>query len=220
MRYLTVTFTAIIILAVSTSLSYAVVYPFNIFTSTTGFGFGGPNEDDPRINLYVEVFNDNETAAFRFCNQSSLGDPDLLDLSIIAIYFDNETFLEAPQITNQTGCTNFLEGANPPELQTDEIIDFQTTDSFSADSDGSDIAENGINPGEWLTINFNLWPGASIEDVINQINNANLRIGIRVMFLPDGENESAVNVPEPAAIVLLTLGTLLMLRKRRPDHKK
>jgi hypothetical protein len=214
-RLLPTVLRAVLVLALSVNIAHATaVYPFEIFTSVTGFGFGGPNEDDPRINFFVEVFNDNSAAAFRFCNQSAPGAADLLDLSIVGIYFDNETLLQEAYITNQTGYTCFIEGANPPDLPADELIGFQTTDCFSADSDGSGVAENGINPGEWLTINFNLSPGTSIQDVIEQINNGNLCIGIRIMFLPDGENESAVNVPEPTTILLLTFGTLIMLRKR------
>ncbi|MFH1371643.1 MAG: PEP-CTERM sorting domain-containing protein, partial [Planctomycetota bacterium] len=62
---------------------------------------------------------------------------------------------------------------------------------------------------------FDLINGGTLEDVIDELNNGTLRVGIHIIGLPDGSSESAILVPEPATMCLLGLGALGLLKKRR-----
>lgn len=74
--------------------------------------------------------------------------------------------------------------------------------------------KNGIGPGEWLAVIFDLQPGGTFSDVINQINNSDLRIGTDVHGVP--ENLITVNaVPEPATAIILGFGAFLLKRIKR-----
>ena len=77
------------------------------------------------------------------------------------------------------------------------------------------VIRNGVDPGEWVQINFDLIGGSSIDDVLSELNDGTLRIRLHVISIEGGSSESAVNVPEPATILLLGLGTLLLRRKRK-----
>jgi hypothetical protein len=86
---------------------------------------------------------------------------------------------------------------------------------------------NGVNPGEWLTIIWNLVAGTSFSDVIAALNlggdqAGSLRVGIHVQGFSNGGSESFVNstpapVPVPAAGLLLAgaLGALALSRRRK-----
>ena len=83
--------------------------------------------------------------------------------------------------------------------------------SIAADSPP---AHNGINPGEWITMTFNLINGGTTADITYALNSGDMRIGAHIIAFPDGSSESAVNVPEPSTILLLGLGMVRLLRRR------
>ncbi|MFH1371671.1 MAG: PEP-CTERM sorting domain-containing protein, partial [Planctomycetota bacterium] len=62
---------------------------------------------------------------------------------------------------------------------------------------------------------FDLINGGTLEDVIDELNNGTLRVGIHIIGLPDGSSESAILVPEPATLFLLATGAAIALRKRK-----
>lgn len=72
----------------------------------------------------------------------------------------------------------------------------------------------GVEPGEWVEIMYSLQSGTTYANIIDELNNADLRVGIHVQAYADGGSESFVNVPEMATMSLLGLGGLA-LRKRR-----
>ena len=72
----------------------------------------------------------------------------------------------------------------------------------------------GVGPGEWVEIVYSLQAGKVYTDIIDELDNADLRIGIHVQSFADDGSESFVNVPEPMTLILLGLGGLT-LRKRR-----
>ena len=72
-------------------------------------------------------------------------------------------------------------------------------------------------PGETLGVVFSLRAGGSHADVISELGDGSLRIGIHVQAFASGGSESFVNtVPDPSpAALLLAASTLAGLRCRR-----
>lgn len=151
--------------------------------------------------------------------------------SITDIYFDDGTLLDISSILNSTG-VDFTEGASPGNLPGGNGISFETTAGFLADS-AAPTQPNGVNPGEQVSILFDLLTGVTLEDTIAALAPASpglipdLRIGIHVQGFASGGSESFVNgpptepgpgVPVPAPLALLGFGGLLLgwtTRKQR-----
>lgn len=128
--------------------------------------------------------------------------------SICDVYFDDGTLLGIASITGSSG-VSFSQGASPPNLPGGNNISpaFQTTAGFLADSN-SPVQPNGVNPGEWLGILFNLQNGQGFSGVLNELSSGELRIGIHVQGFTSGGSESFVNVPEPSTLLLLGAGLI------------
>jgi len=185
-------------------------YSFEIFTNNS------PYADDPGWNLYVKVWDGTGLVNFTFYNDSAF------QSSIARIYFDDGSLLGVDEITNSQGYTAFDRTSSPGDLPGGNLL----VPSFEADREFSIFAEppppwDGVNNGnpvnEWVTVRFNLINGGDLEDVCRELNTGVLRVGLHVIDLPGGGgySESAILVPEPATIVLLGLGALALLRKRK-----
>jgi hypothetical protein len=187
----------------SLPLHAAYVYHLEAFTNN------GSYYDSADLDLYV-VVSDGQAADvdFTFHNNS------LVDSSIARIYFDDSSFLDIAGITEGLG-TSFSQPATPGNLPAGKTLEppFVAVDEFSYKA-GPPGPKNGVNPGEWLQVSFNLNNGATLATVIDYLDAGSLRIGAHVIALPDGSSESVVTVPEPATVALLGLGTLFLLRKR------
>ena len=130
--------------------------------------------------------------------------------SITGVYFDDGTLLDISQIVNGPGVL-FSEGGNPGDLPAGNNADpdFVVTQGFLATSDGA--MANGVNPGEWLKVTFDLKKtDADVQqtasDTLAALVDGTLRIGIHVQaFADNGKSESFVSdplVPAPPLVPL------------------
>jgi hypothetical protein len=147
--------------------------------------------------------------------------------SITDVYFDDGTLLGIAQIFAGPG-VSFSQGASPPNLPGGNTLSpaFLTSAGFLSDSDPP-AQPNGVNPGEWLTIRFNLLNPPSgppdYTDTLAALASGELRIGIHVQGYAGGGSESFVNtavVPLPAAAwmgmsLLGGVGGVGFFRRRR-----
>ncbi|MEX2206188.1 MAG: hypothetical protein WEF50_08180 [Myxococcota bacterium] len=143
--------------------------------------------------------------------------------SITDVYFDDGSLLELAVVINDLvlpGIVDFSQDASPGDLPAGNNADpdFNTTAGFNADS-SPPTQPNGVNPGELLGILFTLQPGQDFNDVLAELGDGTLRIGIHVQGYTSGGSESLINhpLPEPALFGLLSLGAgaLLCARARR-----
>ena len=140
-------------------------------------------------------------------------------VKVEGIYFDDGTLLGFASITSSPG-VSFSQGATPPELPgADQATPpFVTTQDFLADSDPS-VAQNAVGPGEWLSTVFNLKAGGTLADVMQDLSNGTLRIGVHAIAFTSGGSESLVSlplaIPEPGTLGLLALAALAAARFRR-----
>jgi len=147
--------------------------------------------------------------------------------SITSVHFDDGTLLGLSGLVDadddalgsfgDPGVDFTGGGATPPELPGADEVGFETTAGFLADSDVPPPI-NGVNPDESLGVVFELAPGGSVADVLAELADGTLRIGVFVQDFEGGGSESFVNVPEPGAALLLGvafLGVALALRSPR-----
>lgn len=181
------------------------------------FGFYNITNNDPgdaaigEAQLFVDVSDEfADQVLFTFRNTG----PEACAIS--EVYFDDGTLLGIADIIDNPPDVVFVQGASPPELPGANSIDppFEATLGFLAES-VPPPSHKGVNPGEQVGILFDLQPAKTYQNVINELNDGGLRIGIHVIGFDSGGSESFVNVPEPATIAVLGLGGLLCLRKRR-----
>jgi hypothetical protein len=172
--------------------------------------------------LFVELFDvGSDQVNFYFTNIGPA------DSSITDVYFDDGSLLDIASIDNSDSGVQFSQDADPPDLPGGNTVipPFATTTDFSADSDPP-VPSNGVNPGEYLGIIFDLQPGAVFADVIGDLASGELRIGIHVQGFASGGSESFINngivdgngvIPAPGALVLCSIGAgcLGWLRRRR-----
>jgi hypothetical protein len=147
--------------------------------------------------------------------------------SICDVYFDDGSLLGIADIYNYTAGVSFTEGSSPGNLPSgnNALPPFEATAGFMADSDPP-VQPMGVNPGESLGIIFDLQGTQTFADVLAELSDGRLRIGIHVQgFESDGSESFVNNVPD--ANIMLLLGPSLILLglfsrkkfKQTPNHR-
>lgn len=145
-------------------------------------------------------------------------------MSITDVYFDDGSLLGIAQIIDADEGVggdpgvDFSQGASPMNLPGGNLASppFEATSGFTADSDAP-VPQKGVNPSETLIIVYDLQAGRVFGDVISELTNGELRIGMHVQSFASGPSESFVNapIPEPGAVSLLMVGGLLLRGGRK-----
>lgn len=164
-------------------------------------------------------------------------------MSITDVYFDDGSLLGMASLS-WNGNVDFSMGASPGDLPAgeDAYPRFDTTveinQYFSADSNPA-TQPNGVNPGEDLTVTFNLLNGRTYAETLAFLDDPkwasvgsdgkavdyspsqDLRIGIHVQGFANGGSESFVNngrVPDGGTTAIMlglgALGLCLIPRQR------
>ena len=180
----------------------------NANATTLGFSVLENNSPiDLSGQLVVDVLDaGGGLVSFRFDNLGPLAS------SITGIYFDGDGVIAPPLtidsfssgvlFTAGSGSPGYLPGGNnasPP---------FETTAELLADSDPP-TQPNGINPGEWLVLLATAVSG--FDSIVTALISGDLRIGLHVQGLLDGESETYINtppnpIPLPAGLLLFLSG--------------
>ena len=182
---------ALLLVAALAAPAAADTYSFNLITGNGSFGEAVESQFAVQVTDATDV--NGAKVAFKFTNTA------VLAASITDIYFDDGTLLGISAITDSGAGVEFANPATPGDLPGGNALDpdFQTTAGFSLDSSAPGVSANGVNAaGEFVTVTFNLINGKTFADTIAALNGGvDLRIGIHVQALPDGESNSYVNTP-------------------------
>lgn len=137
--------------------------------------------------------------------------------SISEVYFDDGSLLALSSVIDGPG-VDFEPDASPPDLPGGQnaIPPFNVTAGFLAQAVPSP-AMNGVGPSQWVKIQFTLQGGQTFADVLDDLTDGSLRVGIHVIGFSSGGSESFINhpVPEPGTALLLGSGLALLASRRR-----
>jgi hypothetical protein len=137
--------------------------------------------------------------------------------AISEVYFDDGSLLALSAVIDGPG-VDFEPDATPPNLPggNTAIPPFVVTAGFLAESVPAP-SMNGVGPSEWVRIQFTLQGGQTYADVIDDLTDGSLRIGIHVIAFQSGGSESFINnpVPEPGTGLLVGLGLTGLAAWRR-----
>ena len=179
--------------ALATSAS-AIPYSFMSITGNDSSSGGNPtNPEIGEAQLSVNVTDAGSgQVLFLFTNTG----PDAS--SITDIYFDDGSLLGIAFIDDGNAGVDFEFGAVPAHLPGGLTLPtpFDALAAFNTSS-VSPPQPNGVNPGEWLGIAFSLQSGMTFSDVLAELDDGSLRIGLKVGGFADGGSESFVNLPQP-----------------------
>jgi hypothetical protein len=200
-KALTLTALCIVCAVATPTARAALIYPLEPF-----------NNDISDLDLYFELQDGGPGRIdLAFHNQS------LIDSSMARIYFDDDADVLADLLEIDGLAMAFTSFPSPHNVPGGHSID-PIFEADTAISIGADPAppKNGINPGQWTTVTFQLPDGITITHVAAALNDSSLRIATHVIALPDGSSASAINIPipQPATVGILAFGTLF-LRLRR-----
>ena len=152
--------------------------------------------------------------------------------SITDVYFFDGILLGISSLYSSVGVVNFDTDGDPHILPGDIFQDLKLVDLyFVADSETQPptLHDNGINPGEGLSVLFDLvtgiYPEGYFGRVINLIGSGHIVIGVRAQDFNtftacDGDEQFVMNsvpIPAPGAVMLGGIGIAFVgwLRRRK-----
>jgi hypothetical protein len=209
---------------------------FGLINGGINLGVGGTNQ------LVCEVRDDLPDASPLGANQARFRFLNLgpTQSSITDIYFEDGTLLAIAAIYNGATGVSFSQYASPGHLPGHNLASppFQSHNQFQADSNAP-AQPNGVNPGEEVSIVFDLQANKTMADVLacliragetgfNPADHDGLRIGLHVQGYGNGSSNSYVNLPpdfpenpviplpHAAGLGLFGLG-MLATRRSRPS---
>ena len=186
-------------------------FGFSTVSMAATFSFFGLTNNDPvdtaigEAQLFVDVENGAGTITFTFRNEG----PE--DSVISEIYFDDGSLLGISAVIDPLAGVDFAEDASPPNLPGGDLLipAFEVTKGFLAEAVPS-AAMNGVGPLEEVGIMFDLINGGTLQDVLDELADGTLRVGIHVIAFASGGSESFViedtPIPEPTSALLLIAG--------------
>jgi hypothetical protein len=161
------------------------------------------------VDLWVDVVDSGVSVDFIFHNDSTDG-------AVANIYFENNavssSLMNNGSIFGSTGTVAFASGGSPGSPP--NSIGAWSGNLFNVAANNPKPT-NGINPGETLTIRFDLL--GSFGDVISAVTDPENGFRIAqhaISFGPNSIWTVNTNVPAPGALALLGLGGLAIRRRR------
>ncbi len=198
-------------------------------TVTVGFeaitpGISQTNKETGEEQLWLDVTHHagDTTATFKFYNvgsqSCSITDIYIQDGHLCSLLYivDKDDPLGGPY--GHPG-VDFEIGATPGDLPAGQYANppFVATKQFNIDSDPP-AQPWGVNPSEYLLAVYSVPVGSTVYDIEQEILDGVLRVGYHVQAFGDGASASFVNVPEPTSLLLLGLGSLVFLKKRKNKY--
>ena len=202
-RFLTTSSLCITAGCLASSPAQALQFNFNNITS-----INAANTLTGKSQLFIDVTDSSgkedltsNSVLFKFSNVGPFAS------SMTQIYFDNSTVLKSMGTIVDSGAgVDFAEAGKVGNLPGGSTVNFSP--DFEINSTGP-VSQNGVNPGEWVSVFFNLTTNKTLKDVFNDLKSGSLRVGMHVQAFSNGGSEAFVNnntslvapAPIPAPVV-------------------
>ena len=175
----------------ASSPAQALQFNFNNITHNNAV-----NESTGERQLLVDVtdsFGKEDLASnnvlFKFSNVGPFAS------SMTQIYFDNSTVLKSTGTIVDSGAgVDFAAASGRMNLPGGNTVNFSP--DFAIKSTGA-VSQNGVNPGEWVSVFFNLSTNKTLKDVFNDLKSGSLRVGMHVQAFSNEGSEAFVNNNPP-----------------------
>ena len=127
--------------------------------------------------------------------------------SITQIYFDNSSVLKSvgPIADSGIGVDYSIASGNL-NLPGGNSLTNKFVSDFGIKAN-TPVSQEGVNPGEWVNVLFNLTPTKTLKDVISDMTTGSMRVGVHVQAFSNGGSEAFVNRPsivKPPVVVAVT----------------
>ncbi len=214
-KNLTIISLSIVLVAFLTAGTWAYTVSFDNIT-----GNNPANAQTGETQLSLDITDTgNGLAEFTFKNDGE--NPS----SITQIYFDDSGILSGINDISQSAGVSYETPKKVGNLPGGNSISPQFEEDFSIEPVSKEgTSGNGVNPGEWVSVVFNLNSGADFNSLVAAVEDGDLRIGFHVQAFSDGKSEAFVNsttaVPAPAPIILLGSGLIGLAGLRKKLNKK